>query len=257
MANRPDPLRKRFGPLRDKTLQNALAHRIATQFPHIGGPRIRKLCAEMILELVESHLRPRQHLCHGQALWMAVSRDDPPRRHQRIAETDLVPVVLEMYTVDDLEVFLDRMPARQRLLRKLLRLCHQAYEQGALLSNCDLSALLNVHDTQVAQLLSGHERQTGKVVPRRATLHDVGRGMTHKRIICHKRYAEGKRPDRIARETYHSLEAVDRYLGQYDRVRHCRLEGMTPEQIAYTLDCSLSLVKEYLQIDTELGGQDA
>ena len=257
MASQPDPLRKRFGPLRDKTLKNALAHRIATQFPNIGGPRIRRLCAEMILELVEAHLRPVTHLCHGQALWMAVSLDDPPRRHQRIAETDLIPVVLDMYTADDLEVFLDRMPIKQRRLRKVLRLCLQAYEQGGLLSNCDLSALLNLNDSDVSNLLSEHERQTGKVVPRRATLHDVGRGMTHKRIICHKRYAQGKPPEQVARETYHSLEAVDRYLGQYDRVRHCRLEGMAPEQIAYTLDCSLALVNEYLQIDTELENPDA
>jgi len=257
MASRPDALRKKFGPLRDKTLQNALAHRIATQFPHIGGPRIRQLCAEMILELVEAHLRPVQHLRHGQALWMAVSRDDPPRHRQRIAETELVPVVLDMYTVEDLEVFLARMPIPQRRLRKLLRLCRQAYDQGGLLSNCDLSALLGVHDSHVAHLLAAHERQTGKVVPRRATLHDVGSGMTHKRIICRKRYAEGKPPEQVALETYHSLESVDRYLGQYDRVRHCRLEGMKPEQIAYTLDCSLALVNEYLQIDGELEGRDA
>ena len=53
----------------------------------------------------------------------------------------------------------------------------------------------------------------------------------------------------VARETYHSLEAVDRYLGQYDRVRHCRLEGLTPEQTAHALGCGLPLVKQYLAID--------
>ena len=47
----------------------------------------------------------------------------------------------------------------------------------------------------------------------------------------------------------HSLEAVDRYLGQYDRVRHCRLEGLTPEQTAHALGCGLPLVREYLAID--------
>ena len=53
----------------------------------------------------------------------------------------------------------------------------------------------------------------------------------------------------MARETYHSLEAVDRYLGQYDRVRHCRLQGLTPEQTAHTLACSLGLVPRDLAID--------
>ena len=91
-----------------------------------------------------------------------------------------------------------------------------------------------------------------RLVPRRATLHDVGTGLTHKRIICWKRYAEGKSAEEVARETYHSLEAVDRYLGQFDRVRHCRRQGFSPQKTAYTLNCSVALVQEYLAIDEEL-----
>jgi hypothetical protein len=73
--------------------------------------------------------------------------------------------------------------------------------------------------------------------------------LTHKRIICWKRYAEGKEPHVVAQETYHSLDAVDNYLGQYDRVRHCRLEGLSPDQTAHALGCSVPLVNEYLAID--------
>jgi hypothetical protein len=61
----------------------------------------------------------------------------------------------------------------------------------------------------------------------------------------------------VARETYHSLEAVDRYLGQYDRVRHCRLQGLTPEQTAHALGCGLPLVAEYLAINDLLDGRGA
>jgi DNA-binding CsgD family transcriptional regulator len=165
--------------------------------------------------------------------------------------------VLDVFAGEDLDAILDRRPAPDRLLAKLLRLCRQAYEQNGLLSNCDLAAMLNVDDTQIGRLLSAHEHQTGQVVPRRATLHDVGSGLTHKRIICLKRFAEGKAPEQIARETHHSQEAVDHYLSQYDRVRCCRLEGMTPEETAYLLDCSPSLVQEYLRIDRELEGKDA
>ncbi len=111
---------------------------------------------------------------------------------------------------------------------------------------------MNLNDSRVASVLTTHERETGKLVPRRATLHDVGTGLTHKRIICYKRYFEGKTSDVIAQETYHSMEAVDRYLGQFDRVRHCRQQGMTPERTAFILRCSVALVNEYLAIDKEL-----
>jgi DNA-binding CsgD family transcriptional regulator len=257
MGSRPDYLRKKFGPLQAKTLQNAVAHRICKEFPRIGGPRIQQLCAGMILEVVRDHVRSTDHLTHGQVLWMAVSIHDPPRRHQRIADTDLVPVVLDLSTPEDVEQRLQRVLPSRRLLEKSLRLCRQAYDQGGLLSNCDLAELFHTHDAEIARLLADHERQTGTLVPRRATIHDVGTGLTHKRIICLKRYREGKPADQVARETYHSLEAVDRYLGQYDRVRHCRLQGLTAQETAYTLDCSLSLVREYLDIDRELENKDA
>ena len=249
MSSKPDFIRKKFGPLREKTLRNALAHRIVKEFPRIGGRRICQLCADMILEVVFKHMRPKDHLVHGQVLWMAVAVNDPPARRQRIADVELVPVLLDISTAEDVQRRIDRLPAPQRLLQKALRLCEQAYQQGGLLSNCDLAELLHANDGRIAVLLAQHERGTQTVVPRRATLHDVGTGLTHKRIICWKRYAEGTEPHVVARETYHSLEAVDRYLGQYDRVRHCRLQGLTPEQTAHALGCGLPLVKEYLAID--------
>jgi Protein of unknown function (DUF1670) len=249
MSTKPDFVRKKFGPLRDKTLRNALAHRVAKEFPRIGGPRICKLCADMILEVIFKHMRPQDHVSHGQTLWMAVSVNDPPRHRQKIADTDLVPVLLELSTAEDVDQRIERLPVSQRLLHKAIRLCKQAHRQGGLLSNCDLAELLNNHEGRIAVLLAEHERKTNALVPRRATLHDVGTGLTHKRIICWKRYAEGKEPHIVARETYHTLEAVDRYLGQYDRVRHCRLQGLTPEQTAHTLACGLRLVEAYLAID--------
>ena len=253
MLVKPDYIRKKYGPLQAKTLRNALARVIREQFPRIGGPRIRGLCADMIAEVLASHLRLREHVQHGQVVWMAVRVNARPRRHQRIADTPLVPVILELSTVADVEDRLKRAGRAERLGHKAVRLCQQAHEQGGLLSNCDLAELLNRSDAEIAHVLTDHEKQTGQLVPRRATLHDVGTGLTHKRIICWKRYAEGKTADVVARETYHDLESVDRYLGQFDRVRHCRQEGLTPEQTAYTLNCSVRLVKEYLAIDEELG----
>jgi len=248
---KPDFVRKHFGPLRSKTLRHAVAHQIAKEFPRIGGPRIRMLCAEMILDLIQAHVQPTEHVHHGQVLWMAISVQDPPRRHQRIEDTDLVPVVLDLSTLEDIDRRLARESADQRLLHKALRLCEQAHKQQGLLSNSDLAEILTTSDSRVSNLIAAHERATGKLVPRRATIHDVGTATTHKRIICYKRYIEGKPADQVARETYHSLEAVDRYLGQYDRVRHCLLESLSPEQTAHMLDCSVALVHEYLAIDQE------
>lgn len=255
MSRAPDYVKKHYRPLLQKTLQNALSRVIGEQFPRIGGARIRGLCAQMILEVIDTHVRPATHLRHGQTLWMGIAVDDPPRKYRTTADTHLVPVVLDLSTPQDVQDRIDRVPVALRLRQKAVRLCEQAYKQGALLSNCDLAELLDRNDSLVAHQLSLHERQTGRLVPRRATLHDVGTGLTHKRIICIKRYAQGKSAQDVARETYHSLEAVDRYLGQFDRVRHCRGQGMSPQKIAFVLNCGPALVEQYLAIDDELNAR--
>jgi Protein of unknown function (DUF1670) len=252
MNPQPDFVYKKFAPMRAKTLQNALAQRLRKDFPRLGGDRILNLCAEMILEVVEKHLRPLASVQHGQVVWMAVSRNDPPAHGKRLTHTDLIPVVLNLSTSEDIDAILARQPSRQRLLGKALRLCREAYAQGALLSNCDLAELLTKSESHIAGLLAAYESKQRQVVPRRATLHDVGTGLTHKGIICWKRYAEGKSPDQIARETHHSLWAVDNYLGKFDRVRHCRQQGMNPTEIAFALNCSLALVKQYIAIDDDI-----
>jgi hypothetical protein len=257
MGSQPDYLRKKFAPLRDKTLKNALAHRIGQEFPGMGGYRIRHVCAEMVLEVLDAHIRPAGTLRHGQVFWTAIDVNARPRQYQRIADASLVPVILDLSTAEDIDLRLARALPGRRLQHRAVRLCRQAYEQGGLLSNCDLAELLNTNDSRIAQVLADYERTNQLVVPRRATIHDVGTGLTHKRIICIKRYAEGKEADQVARETYHSLEAVDRYLGQYDRVRHCRLHGMTAQETATALNCSVALVQEYLAIDDELETKDA
>jgi hypothetical protein len=256
MGSRPDPVKKKFGPLLDKTVENAVASCIGREFPRLGGRRICELCARLVLDVVDAHSPPRERVTHGQVVWMAVPLDQPPHRYQRIADLPLVPVVLDLSTPDDVQARLDRRPSDERFREKLVRLCRQAHAQGGLLSNCDLAELVARSDSSIAHALAQHERASGQIVPRRATLHDVGTALTHKRIICHKRFAEGKEPHQVARETWHSLEAVDHYLGQYDRVRCCRLQGLTPEHTAHLLACSVALVTEYLHIDDELQAKE-
>lgn len=249
--NPPNDRVKHFGSLKTRNIRAAIAQRIAEQFPRIGGDRVVGLCADMVLEVIGANLVPGDHVASGQVRWLAIDRDCPPRRNPHARPPRLVCVTLDLITPEDIELRIQGRPAPERLLQKALRLCRQAHEQKALLSNADLAELLNHSPSDIGTLLSRHERETGQTVPRRATLHDVGTALTHKGIICRKRHLEGKEADQIARETYHSLGAVDRYLGQFERVRACALLNMTPEQTAHVLDCSTALVNQYLQLHNE------
>ena len=210
----------------------------------------------MILEVIGNHVRSKESVRHGQLVWTAVSKDLSPGHRQRIAETDLVRVVLDVSTPEDIHAKIDRMPDPQRKLHRALRLCHQAYDQGGLLTCFDLSEIMTVSDSRISQLMANYERENKTIIPRRGTLQDAGGGLSHKWIICYKRYVEGKSPDVIARQTYHSLEAVDRYLGQFDRVRRCYRQGLSANETAQILNCSLWLVEAYRQLDQEFEGKN-
>lgn len=251
-GKKQDYVRKKFKPMLDKSMSNALAHRIGKEFPRIGGRRIRNLCAEMILEVVQEHLAPAEHIHHGQIRWLAVSIDDPPSRGKTIADTDLVPVLLDLHHSEDIHARLRRSVPSELLEQKAIRLSQQAFNQGGLLSNSDLAELLTNSEARISGVLSAYEKRTGTIVPRRANIHDVGTGVTHKLIICRKKFIDGLPSEIIARETIHSIEAVDRYLGQYSRVLYCRNLGMSSKETASVLNCSENLVNQYLTIVDEI-----
>lgn len=253
----PDYIHKHYNPMKAKSLRSQLSRTIRQHFPRIGGTRITDLCADLVIEVLERHLRPRDSLHHGQLLWLGFDIDDPPSRNKTSENVRLLPVVLDLWNDEDIEAQLDRVSAPERLLARCVRLHQQAYEQGALLSNVDLAGMLGVSEGRISCLIAAHERKHQVVIPRRATLHDVGSGVTHKRIICWKRYVDGKSPEVIARETHHSLTAVDRYLGMFDRVRCCGQQQMPSHEIALVLGCTERLVLEYLDIDATLARGEA
>jgi Protein of unknown function (DUF1670) len=96
-----------------------------------------------------------------------------------------------------------------------------------------------------------HERETGASIPRRGTVHDIGRSVTHKAIICYKSVVEKKPTSQVAQETFHSPEEVEHYVQCFRRIQLCRDKGLSLEQIAQATGQSLALVQEYLNLIEE------
>jgi hypothetical protein len=106
----------------------------------------------------------------------------------------------------------------------------------------------------VATLIREYEQETESVVPRRGNIHDMGRTITHKRTICRLAYLQGKLTPQIARQTFHSPEAVDRYILDFARVYFAIIQrGMTAEETAFAIQRPLYLVEEYSNLIKEFG----
>jgi len=139
------------------------------------------------------------------------------------------------------------------LKRALVRAAHEAYGQGGAITCTDLSVLFHHSSNRIAELIREYEIETGEVVPRRGNLHDIGRTITHRRIICRKAYLEGKPTHLIAQETCHCPEAVDHYVLDLARVYFATVKrGMTPQETAFAIQRPLYIVEEYVKLIDEL-----
>jgi hypothetical protein len=234
-----------------KTFHSALCHLLHTEFPGTFGPAITKLFADRIDELYARFHPPATRFSSGQVLWPAVAVDDLPGRDKRIEDTRLVPVVLDLVTAQDIHEATLTGGRRQTRRNKIVRLCTQAHAQGGVLSLADVSLMLHVSMARVSEEITAHERAGGAIVPRRGTIHDLGRSITHKAIICYKRLVEQKPTSQVATETFHSPEEVEYYVQCFRRIQLCRDSGLSEEDTAQATSHSLSLIREYLALMAE------
>ena len=247
-----------YRPQAAKTLRQALIGFITREFPRLGGPWVIELFVDKLLELVDSYRIARDRLKPGQTLWPAVAVDERPGYRKPMTRTRQVPVVITVVNQDDVTALRNNVKWTDILKRALVRAAHEAYAQGGVLTTTDLSVLFHHGHSRVAELIREYEAETGEIVPRRGNLHDMGRTISHRRIICRKAYVEGKPTHVIARETGHSPEAVDHYVLGLARVYFATVQrGMTPEETAFAIQQPLSLVQQYIQLirEFDLDGQ--
>jgi hypothetical protein len=231
-----------------KTFHSALCHLLQTEFPGVFGPAVTRLFADKMDALYERFHPPRSRLKVGQVFWAAVAVDDPPHKDKRIEDTRLVPVILDLVTPQDIDNSSHGGRRVQIRRDRVLRLFRQTYEQGGVLSYADVSLLAHIGMNAITHVLRAEQEATGLPVPCRGTIHDMGRSVSHKAIICYKRLVEKKATSQVAQETFHSAEEVEYYVQTLRRVQLCRDSEMAPDEIAQATGHSTSLVREYLDL---------
>jgi hypothetical protein len=207
--------------IKKRSLPNLLVHKFLTEYGYDHGPVIARAIVEDILATIESCYPER--VSPRTVVWLAVRLDTRGRR-KGISVSDLVPVHLLMYTESEIELLTDPVLRKGRQARRAFnrtrfaRWCFEAYEQGGVLTQLDLSLLSGLSAHYISKILREYEIETGEIVPTRGTVHDLGPAVTHKGEVV-RRWLRHQSPLRIARETKHSQASVDRYIADYQKVR--------------------------------------
>jgi len=244
---------KKIRRLQDKNLHNHLLHRFLNHYGYDKGEITAKAIIDDILKLIDAYYLVStldddlHHIKHGQLVYMAVPVDEFPKRGKAIAQTRVKPVVLSFITDSDIEHIAHGFDSKSLRKKRLIRWVEEAFDQGGLLTQLDLSMLLGVCDAVVSQYVN--EIQTeGKLLPTRGNIHDLSGAITHKREII-TLYLDGYFTPEIALKTKHSNEAVDRYIRDFQRVQILWQNDITKiDQIAQLTRLSPKVVQQYVDL---------
>ncbi|MGD2103962.1 MAG: DUF1670 domain-containing protein [Anaerolineae bacterium] len=235
--------------IKKRSLPDLLVHKFLTEYGYDHGPVIARAIVDDIVTTIEGCYAER--VAPKTVVWLAV-RVEKRGRRKGIGVPDLVPVQLKMYTEREVDLLTDPALRKKRRARRAFnrarfaRWCFEAYEQGGVLTQLDLTLLSGLSAHYVSKVLREYEERTGEIVPTRGTVHDLGPSVTHKGEVV-RRWLRHQSPVRIARETKHSQASVDRYIADYQRVRLLAQKVPTEDLPALT-GLSAGVVEQYTEL---------
>jgi hypothetical protein len=238
--------------LASRSLPSLLRYKFLHEYGYDKGAVVVGAIVEDICKVVRAYYRRDGDLEPGQLIYNAPAADERGGRGKTIAKTRLVPVRLTIVADEDIEAIRERLPGAVRREMRLRRLTHEAYNQGGLLSLNDVS-ILTGHAPGTLSHTAVELRNRGEFLPLRGYLCDMGRFPTHKAAVV-RLYLEGLTTPDIAARTYHSKEAVDRYIRGFERVR-LLAPKFAKEELPLLTGMSVDLIAEYLALLDDHGLQ--
>jgi len=194
---------------------------------------IRAWCCPLINELEP-----------GQMVWLAYSTKSKRRGSPRL----LVPVVLTLVSLEEQRQEIKHIGDYRALkLGQLTRITTEAWHQDGVLTSSDLEWLLNASSTMVRSLLEAYQEHFGVILPTAGTVLDMGRSLTHKKIIV-EMSLDGMTTQEIANQVYHSPVSVDAYLKTFDKLLVLRYYKMPQSAIMRVLGHGRKLIEEHLAL---------
>ena len=239
-----------------RTFKQAIIFLLEHEYKLLGSHRVLEMIADDIVELHAEFYRDANQVPPGHLVWHG-TRDVGYKQPygQRAEDEPTVTAVLPLITDDDICEAArgcpkDKTPhewSRERDVRRIVRLVKAGLNNPAgrlLLSQADLSLLVNRSIRIVRRGIYDHFERTGELLPIKGYVLDRGSNPTHKGIIV-QLYEQGMAPPDIARATNHGLDAVDHYLKDYERVKVLVGKGLTLSEISQAIGRGLPTVKQY------------
>ena len=226
-----------YGRLRKKTREHEFVETLRWEYEL--SPKESLGILETAKEILVTSVEVRSD---GQVRYTCVQKEEGAGK--KIEEMKKVAVLLSVTVASD---FVVKEHHGDRAMRKvqLLRMTEEAYDQGGLLTEEDISRLLGVSSRTVRRDVAEIMKENVQVLLR-GLHHDIGKGISHKAWIV-RLALEQRTYTEIERMSRHSLEAIRIYLNDFNRVLVALEKGIhLAKEIAFFIGRSERLVMEYL-----------
>lgn len=248
----------RFASIEKRGFRAALLRLLETEYKIIGSHRVLSALADDIEQLQREYFPLRDRLEAGTIAWVTTKKTvRKPSYGKKTEDYETVMVYLPLVTQEDLDkrIFVkagtknsNYQVNRERELVILARLVKSAWEQGGMLSQAELCVLMNRSLSTMMKYVAEYEaRYPADPLPLKGYILDQGSRPTHKGIILNL-YEQGVDPTDIAQRTNHGLDAVDRYIKAYERVKGLYNKNFSNAEIEKTTGLSKKVVAAYLSI---------
>jgi len=252
MKGNLDHCRATYGPQNFKNFPGALEAFFMEECPQMGGQKTRQVLVQNIVGMVNEFYPSTTNMRQGQVLWTTVDKNEKASYGKSMRKTRLTQVVLDLVRPEDASERAGGKKLRDIKMEAVARMFMQAYGQGGCMTNAEMAILLKISPQTVSKYTLEWEKTRNRLLPRRGTIHDMGRTLTHKKEIVRKLFMEGKTVEDVSRETFHSPEAINRYIVAFKQVLMCRRKHLAIEQTAFAVKMSKSLVMEYWNMIDEM-----
>lgn len=229
-----------------RSLKSLLIYKFLHEYGYEKGRIVVEAIVNDIINLIEKFYLTPGKITFGQMLWLSADKDEVHRQGKTIRDTKMVPIKLTIVDESDLSCWENGYDLMEIKKRKIVRWIKEAYKQGAALTQLEASFILGLSSRTLCRYLKEYISLTGEILPTRGNVQDIGPGVTHKRKII-EYYLQGMFTPEIAKRTYHSKEAVDRYINSFEKVKALALRFEKEELPALTR-MSESLIEEYLEL---------
>ena len=178
----------------------------------------------------------------GQLIYRATPSNVPPGIKTEEIKTQ--PVRLTISCNED--IIHASKDIKELTKQRIIRVTNEAFDQGGLLTQADLSILLGESPRTIGRRIRELQDE-GIIIPTRGSRMGIGPGVSHKTKII-EMYIEGYDFLDIKRRTRHSSGSITRYLRDFARIMVLHESSHNPREIRIITDHSDRLVREYLDL---------